>query len=317
MSLKSTNVLVTGANGFAGSNLCRLLLEKNANVRAFVRRGGSTANLVGIEDRIDVRLGDVTDLTTLLKATKDIDVVYHLAAVVPVVEARNVPHNTFEVNVVGTFNTAWAAKENGVRKMLHASTCHVYGNQPLRELPLRETVKPNPHDIYATSKYASEIVLQPLINEGFEIVISRAFNHFGPYQEGDFIISKIISQSLKKQNPVLGNPQPTRDFMYVDDVLNGYLLAVEKGRSGEIYHFCSGKEVSMSELCNEILTIGKKEFGMDEQVAPIWSSKRSMDIDRSYGDNSKARKELGWEQRVSLEDGIRKTFEWWNSRQLN
>lgn len=201
---KNKNVLVTGANGFAGSHLCRELIKSGANVRGFVRRGGSTEKIEDIKSKLEIILGDVTDITTLLRATKDIDIVFHLAAVVPIEEARNVPQNTLEVNVIGTFNTAWAAMKNEVKKMVYVSTCYVYGNQPEHLLPLKEDVVPKPNDIYAASKYAAEIVLRPLINEGFDVTITRAFNHYDPYQTGDFFVPKVITQILKNKNPILG-----------------------------------------------------------------------------------------------------------------
>jgi nucleoside-diphosphate-sugar epimerase len=311
---KGKQVLVTGANGFAGSHLCRELILAGAYVKAFVRRGGSVLNLEDIKDKIEFVLGDVTDLTTTLKATSDVDIIFHLAAVVPVIEARNVPQNTLEVNVIGTFNVAWCGMKNNVKRMVHVSTCHVYGNQPESLLPLKESTIPNPNDIYSASKYAAEIVLKPLINEGFDVVITRAFNHFGPYQTGDFFVPKVITQLLKGQNPVLGNPNTTRDYSYVTDIVRGYMLAAEKGKKGEIYHFCSGKEISMGELCNKILEIAKNEFGINSNLKPIWNSSRSLDIYRSYGDYSKAKKELGWEPEISLEEGIRLTIKWWKSQ---
>lgn len=311
MSLKGKNVLVTGANGFAGSHLCSELVSVGANVRAFVRRGGSTTNLEHIKDKLEIFLGDVTDITTLLKATSDIDIVFHLAAVVPVMEARSVPQNTFEVNTVGTFNVAWTAMKNNIKKMVHVSTCHVYGNQPENLLPLKENIVPSPNDIYSASKYASEIVLKPLINEGFNIVITRAFNHFGPGQTGDFLVPRILTQIFKGQNPLLGSSHPTRDYSYVTDIVRGYVLAADKGEKGEVYHFSSGKEISIGDFSNKIIEIAVKEFDVNPHIKPIWTESRKLDIDRSYGDSSKARKELNWKPEISLEEGIRLTLKWW------
>jgi dTDP-glucose 4,6-dehydratase len=312
--LKGKNVLVTGANGFAGSHLCRELLAIGANVKAFVKRGGSLEKIDDIKNDMEIILGDVTDLTSLIKATSDVDYVFHLAAVVPVVEARNVPQNTFEVNIIGTFNVAWSAIRNNVKRMVHVSTCHVYGNQPEELLPLKETTIPKPNDIYASSKYAAEIILRPLINEGYDIVITRAFNHYGPWQTGDFLIPKIISQILAGENPKLGSPYPTRDYSYVKDIVQGYILAAEKGRKGEIYHFCSGKEISVREICEKTIEIAKRELGIKKDIKPVWTEERKLDITRSYGDYSKAKKELGWEPKISLEEGLKMTINWWQKR---
>ncbi len=303
---KDKRVLVTGANGFAGSHLCYLLLEAGAKVRAFMKRGGDKKNLATIKNNINIVLGDVTDLPSLISASKNIDLVFHLAAVVPVMEAREVPQNSFQVNTIGTFNVAWASFENEVRRMVHISTCHVYGNQSEKNLPITEDTFPKPNDIYASSKYAAEIVLKPLINEGLDTVISRAFNHYGPWQIGDFFIPKVITQVLRSRNPVLGNPNPTRDYSYVKDIVKGYMLAAEFGKPSSIYNLCSGEEISMGELCHKII-----ELSGIKNVKPIWKSKRKLDISRSFGDYSKAKKELGWVPKMSLEEGLKKTIEWW------
>lgn len=302
-------VLVTGANGFAGSNLCHLLLEDGANVRAFVKRGGILTNLFDIQDKIQIVRGDLTDFTSVFNATKDIDIVFHAGAIVPVTEARNVPSNTFNVNILGTFNVAWAANNNNVKKMVHISTCHVYGNQPENKLPIKEDVIPNPNDVYSASKYSAEIILRPFINQGFDISITRAFNHYGPCQRGDYFVPKVISQVLKGQAPKLGNPNPTRDYSYVRDIVSGYMLVAEFGQSGEIYHFCSGKELKMGDFCNKIIE------ACSSDIKPVWESDsiRKQDISRLYGDYSKAKKEFGWKPTTSLEEGLRLTVDWWKN----
>lgn len=301
------NVLVTGANGFTGSNLCKALLEEGADVKAFVKRGGSLFNLNEIKIDLNIALGDITDLTSLMKAMEGIDYVFHSAAVVPVVEAREVPSNTIHVNTIGAFNVAWAAMRSNVKRMLHISTCHIYGNQPENKLPLKEDTVPNPVDIYSSTKFAAELVIKPIIEQGFDIVISRAFNKYGPGQKGDFFIPKVISQVLRGQAPKLGNPNPTRDYSYVMDIVKGYIAIVEKGRKGEIYHLCSGKETKIGELCNGIIE------ACNSKLKPSWESVRSQDISRSYGDCSKTMKELGWKPKISLKEGLEFTVEWWKN----
>ncbi len=298
-------VLVTGANGFTGSNLCKALLEENANVKAFVKRGGLVFNLNEIKNDVSILNGDVTDMTSLINAMEGVDYVFHSAAVVPVVGARDVPANTIQVNTIGAFNVAWAAMKSNAERMLHISTCHVYGNQPEDKLPLKEDAAPNPVDIYSSSKFAAEVILKPLIDQGFDVVISRAFNKYGPGQRGDFFVPKVISQVLKGQAPKLGNPNPTRDYSYVMDIVKGYMTIVEKGKKGEVYHLCSGVETRIGDFCNEII----EACGSD--VKPVWESMRTQDISRSYGDCSKVMKELGWKPETSLKEGLRLTVEWW------
>jgi dTDP-glucose 4,6-dehydratase len=305
---KGKNVLVTGAHGFTGTHLCEALLENEANVRAFVRRGGNFSNLFNIIDKLDLFKGDLTDITSVMNSMKGIDYVFHAGAIVNIPEARSLPGNTFQVNTMGTFNVAWAARRENIKRMLYISTCHVYGNVPEDKIPIKEDTVPNPPDIYSCAKYAGEIVCRSFLSEGFDIVITRAFNKYGPYQKGDFFIPKVLSQVLKGQNPKLGNPTPTRDYSFVRDIIKGYLLAAEKGKTGEIYNFSSGKEISIGDLCDKII----QACEMRGKVKPIWSiGQRKIDIMRFCGDYSKAKKELGWEPKTSLEEGLRITVDWW------
>lgn len=302
------NVLITGAHGFTGAHLCEALLEKGANIKAFVRRGGNFFNLFNIIDNIELIKGDLTDITSVMNSMKGIDYVFHSGAIVNVPEARSLPSSTFQVNTMGTFNVAWAARNENVKKMLYVSTCHVYGNVPEEKIPIKEDTIPNPPDIYSCAKYAGEIVCRSFLSEGFNIVITRAFNKYGPYQRGDYFIPKVLSQVLKGQNPKLGNPTTTRDYSFVKDIIEGYLLTVEKGNTGEIYNFSSGKEISIRDLCDKII----QACGMEGKVNPIWDvSQRKIDILRFCGDYSKAKKELGWEPKTSLEVGLKITVDWW------
>ncbi len=141
------------------------------------------------------------------------------------------------------------------------------------------------------------------------ISISRAFNHYGPYQRPDFLIPSIILRLMKEEKLAMGNPTPTRDFSYVEDIVRGYALLAEKGRSSEIYHFSSGEERSVQEIVETIMKIS----GVNSEVH--WNPEaRRVDIPRSVGDSSKARKELGWRPRVDFEDGMKRTVAWYRSQ---
>src|SRR5439155_23662509 len=143
---------------------------------------------------------------------------FHPAAIVPVMDARNHPRRAFQVNSIGAFNVADAALRAGVQKMLHVSTCHIYGNHPDSELPLTEKTIPLPGDLYAASKYAAEIYLRPLIEEGAPIVISRAFAKYGPGQGRQYLIPRIITQLISGETPKLGSPRPSRDYCHIVDI---------------------------------------------------------------------------------------------------
>ena len=303
---KDSTVLVTGAHGFTGSHLCRELLKKGARIKAFVKENSALTNLEDITDKIQINYGDITDMYSLERTMDGVDYVFNPAAVVPVMEARKSPQSTIYVNTVGSFNVAYIAMNSKVKKMLQISTCHVYGNQPESELPIKETTIPKPGDIYAASKYAAEIYLKSLVEQGFPIVFSRAFAKYGPCQGTKFLIPRIIVQLLKGEIPKLGSPNPTRDYSCIIDIVKGYMLVLEKGTPGEIYHLSSEKEISVAEIYHMISKL------LNVNSKPVWNlDYRAHDIMRLYGDSSKAKRELGWQPQLTLEEGIKITIAWW------
>lgn len=305
MFWKEKKVLVTGADGFAGYYLCEALANRQAKVRAFVKPGGMR-NMDGSQDSsVEIVTGDVLDYQSLLNASKNVDVLYHLAAITLIPETRAVVANTFAVNSMGTLNALMAAKENNVSKMVYASTCHIYGKQS--KLPISEQNIPKPIDIYSASKLAGEHLCTSFVEMfDLDVSVSRAFNHFGPRQRDEFLIPTIISKLLRGEHLVLGNPDPTRDYSYVTDIAEGYLLLAEYGKPGEMYQFCSGVERSVRSTVEDIIRIGK--FKAEIKWNP---DSRKVDIPRSVGSYDKAKRKLGWVPRESFEEGIRRTIEWY------
>ena len=298
-------VLVTGSSGFAGRSLTSLLSRLCSEVRCFVR----SKNDMSANDASNILvLGDVQDYQSLLVALKGVDVAFHLAAITLIPETRAKIFNTFTTNAIGTLNFLMAAKAQDVSKIVYVSTCHVYGKQ--EKLPIGEEAAPKPIDIYSASKLAGEsLALAFAEMYGMNITISRAFNHYGPYQRPDFLVPSIIFRLLKGEKLVMGNPTPTRDFSYVTDIVRGYALLAEKGRSQEIYHFSSGIERTVREIVEIIMKIS----GAKSEVH--WNPEaRRVDIPRSLGDYSKATRELGWKPQVDFEDGVKKTVAWYRSQ---
>jgi dTDP-glucose 4,6-dehydratase len=291
---KGKSVLVTGSSGFAGRNLSNLLASLGSRVRCFVRsKNDFSANEPGTK----LFVGDVQDYQSILDALKGVDLAFHLAAITLIPETRAKTFNTFATNALGTLNFLMAAKAQDVPKLVYVSTCHVYGKQ--EKLPITEDTAPKPIDIYSASKLSGEM----------NISISRAFNHYGPYQRPDFLVPSIILRLLRGERLAMGNPTPTRDFSYVEDIVRGYALLAEKGRSAEIYHFSSGEERSVQQIVETIMKIS----GVKSEVH--WNpDARRVDIPRSVGDYSKAEKELGWTPRVDFEEGMKKTVEWYRSQ---
>src|SRR2546427_1942591 len=302
---KGKSVLVTGSSGFAGRNLSRNLSSLGSRVRCFVR---SKNDLSVNEPRTSLVVGDVQDYQSILDSLKGVDVAFHLAAITLIPETRAKTFNTFATNALGTLNFLMAAKAQNVPKIVYVSTCHVYGKQ--EKLPITEDTAPKPIDIYSASKLSGEsLALSFAEIHGMNISISRAFNHYGPYQRPDFLVPSIILRLLRGEKLAMGNPTPTRDFSYVEDIVRGYALLAEKGQSSEIYHFSSGKERSVQEIVETIMKIS----GIKSDVH--WNPEaRRVDIPRSVGDYSKARKELGWTPHVDFEDGMKKTVAWYRSQ---
>jgi nucleoside-diphosphate-sugar epimerase len=299
------SVLVTGSSGFAGRNLASLLSRLHVRLRLFVR----SKNDLPMDERDGrVVVGDVQDYQSLIEALKEVDVAFHLAAITLIPETRAKTFNTFSTNALGTLNFLMAAKAQEVSKIVYVSTCHVYGRQD--ELPITEDSPPRPIDIYSASKLAGEsLALSFAEMHGMNISISRAFNHYGPYQRPDFLVPSIILRLLRGEKLAMGNPTPTRDFSCVDDIVRGYALLAEKGRSSEIYHFASGRERSVQEIVEIIMRIS----GAKSEVH--WNpDARRVDIPRSVGDYSKAKKELGWTPQVEFDDGMKKTIAWYRSQ---
>ncbi len=300
---KDKNVLVTGADGFAGSHLCEELLGKGCKVRGFVP-STNYRNLTSLS-KVNFHVGDMLDYHSLQEATEQVDVIFHLAAITVIPETRAKITSTLAVNTDGTLNILLAAKENGVKKIVYVSTCHVYGKQ--NKIPISEENIPVPMDIYSASKLSAEHLCQAFIEMfDLDISISRAFNHYGSRQRKEFLIPTVITKLLKSKTADFGNPNPTRDFNYVSDIVKGYLLLAEYGKQGEIYNFGSGIERSVKDIVNDIVRIGgfEAEIQFDAEA-------RKVDIPRSVGDSSKARKELGWVPEVSFDEGLAKTISWY------
>jgi nucleoside-diphosphate-sugar epimerase len=174
-------------------------------------------------------------------------------------------------------------------------------------LPLTEDAVPNPNDIYSAGKYSGELLSRALMNmiPHLDVVVSRAFNHYGPRQREAWLLPSLITQAIRGSVIQIGASSPTRDFTYVSDVVDGYRLAVERGKRGQVYQFCSGTERSNEEVINEVVRI------MDWKGEVKYSNPRSAEMMRSYGAFGKSFSLLGWYPKVGFVDGLRTTVKWW------
>lgn len=278
--------LVTGADGFAGSHLVDYLLSQGLNVTAFVR--STPLQNLRPHARLKIAHGDLLDYNSLIQAF-DVDYVYHLAAVSGVEECRSMPEMAWKVNTEGTMNVMRACEQMKVRRVLFASTCHTKG-----------------YDIYAASKRAGEDIVSTFSQ--LPVVITRAYNHYGERQRPEWLVPTIINQALKSDTINLGARWTTRDFTYVGDIVKGYHAAIMLGDLHKIYELGSGVETSIDSMVSEIVKI------LEWKGSINWANPRSNDFDRARANTTEAREKLGWEAKVTLEAGLRKTIAWYNRK---
>ena len=307
------NYLVTGGAGFIGSNIVESLARQNASVR--VLDNCSTGKLTNLEEflgKIEFVDGDICNLSVVREAVKDIDYVIHQAALPSVTRSIRDPITTNNVNATGTLNILVAAKNAKVKRVIYASSSSVYGNTPA--LPKREEMAANPTSPYAITKYAGEQYCKVFFElYGLEAVVLRYFNVFGPKQDPDSpyaaaIPSFICAYLSGKPPTIYGDGRQSRDFTFVENVVQANLFACQtKEAAGRSFNIACGKSTTINELAKLI-----KDF-LGSQINPVKDSPRWGEVRHSLADISKARKILGYEPEVDLENGLWKTIEWFQA----
>ena len=309
----NAKVVVTGAGGFIGSHLVERLLELGSDVTAFVRY--NSRNDPGVLDvtgeakqRLRVVPGEIRELETVRRLVKDADVVFHLAALVGIPYSYVHSNEVVEVNAIGTLNVLTAAKDAGVKRVVVTSTSEVYGSA-LR-VPIGEDHPKQPQSPYSASKIASDaIALSYHLSFDLPVAVVRPFNTYGPRQSDRAIIPTIISQALTKREVQLGNTAPTRDFTFVTDTAAGMLRAGECPEAvGEEINLGTGHEISIGDLAQRIAAIVGADVKLvrrEERMRPAAS-----EVMRLLADNSKAKRLLGWEPQVTLDEGLARTVAW-------
>ncbi len=311
--MKNKNVFVTGAGGFIGSHLVEKLVELGANVTALVKY--NSMNRWGyvdffkesIKEKIKVISGDLMDADFLRKNMEDIDIVFHLGALIAIPYSYTAPRHNFETNVIGTLNVMEAAKENSVKKVIHTSTSEVYGTPD--KLPIKEGSELKGQSPYSASKIGADKVAESYYYSfGLPVLILRPFNTYGPRQSARAIIPTIISQALKNDKIVIGNSKPTRDFNFVYDLVDAFIKAAKTNIVGETINIGTGKEVSILELAEKIKEIVNKNIELVHDKERYRPSKS--EVNRLCADNSKAKELLKWGPKYSLDDGLKITTKW-------
>lgn len=311
---QSRSVLVTGANGFVGSHLVNELVLKKAKVITLSKNRALKAKSV-IEE-----IGSVENfekINTLIKKYK-IDTLFHLAAQ-PIVEVGQTnPMKTFDVNIKGTWHVLEAARENNVGKIIIASTVHVYGDNP--KVPYKEEYFPQPSRPYETSKACADLLAQSFADTyNLPVEIPRFVNIYGP---GDFnferLIPKVIKTIMLGKKPQVWDIGSVRDFLYIDDAINAYLMLAQKqfanGKRVRVFNFGTGKPIKIYDLILKIIELANKASVKIEMENP--PEDRLNEIKKQYASIVKAKRELNWSPKVNLDEGLAKTIKWYqeNSR---
>jgi UDP-glucose 4-epimerase len=274
---------------------------------------GKRENLEGLEG-LEFLQGDITDAAVVAKACRDIEVIYHQAALASVPRSVVDPIGSNHANVTGTVQLLHAAKEAKVRRVIYAASSSAYGDAPT--LPKHEDMLPSPISPYAVSKLAGESYMQSFYRTyGLETVSIRYFNVFGPYQDPSSqysgVLAKFIPMMLRGEAPTLhGDGEQSRDFTYIDNVVNANLLAVNAPAervAGQVFNVATGTRVTL----NETVVILSKLTGY---TGPVHHSEaRTGDVKHSLADITLARKALGYEPSVPFEEGLRRTVQWYKA----
>jgi UDP-glucose 4-epimerase len=308
-------VLVTGADGFIGSNLVERLVADGVSVRAFCLYNpqGSWGWLdhasAEVKRAIDVRLGDIRDPGFVAEACRGVDVVLHLAALIAIPYSYVAPESFVSTNVQGTLNVLEAARRHGVGRVVQTSTSEVYGTPA--ELPIRETHPLNAQSPYAATKVAADqLSLAYQRSFGTPVVVLRPFNTYGPRQSTRAIIPSILTQLIEgKREIALGRLDTRRDLTYVGDSVDGFVRAAfTPGLEGRVVQLGTHRAVSIAEL----FALACRVVGVE---ATVKQEERRMRPDASEvlvldSDPALARELLGWQPTVSLEEGLKRTAEW-------
>ena len=313
-------VLVTGADGFIGSHLTEALVRAGHDVRAFVLY--NSFNSWGWLDRCDadvsgrfeVFAGDIRDPHGVGTAMKDRDVVLHLAALIAIPYSYHSPDTYVDTNVKGTLNVLQAARDAGVRQIIHTSTSEVYGTAKF--VPITEDHPLQGQSPYAATKIgADQLAMSFHASFGTPVTILRPFNTFGPRQSARAVIPTIITQIAAGVREIkLGSTHPTRDFTFVTDTVAGFVAAIGKDIAGEVINLGSNFEISVGEtaaLIAELMQAKVTIVSASERIRPPGS-----EVDRLWASTDKAQRLLGWSASTGKEGfarGLRETIRWFDA----
>lgn len=313
MNISNQRILVTGADGFIGSHLVEALVKKGAKVKALSYY--NSFNFWGwlesspVKDQIEIVTGDIRDPHFCMSLCKDVDIIFHLAALIPIPYSYIAPSSFVDTNVTGTLNMCQAARTNNVKKILVTSTSEVYGSA--KYVPIDEKHPLQPQSPYSATKIGADaIAMSFYLSFDTPVTIMRPFNTYGPRQSARAIIPTIITQIASKQPAIkLGNLTTTRDFNFVEDTCAGMIAIAESDKTiGETVNIGTNQEVTMQEVFDTIKQIMKSDIELEQEKIRLRPEKS--EVQRLLCDNRKIKELTGFAPKYSLHDGLTKTIEW-------
>ncbi|WP_422446925.1 NAD-dependent 4,6-dehydratase LegB [Thermoanaerobacterium sp. DL9XJH110] len=309
------NILVTGAAGFIGSHLTEELVKRGHRVKAFIRYNSSGSwgwlETSPLKNEIEVYQGDIRDYDGVKESLKNIDIVFHLAALIGIPYSYKSPLAYIKTNIEGTYNILKGSMEQGVKKIIHTSTSEVYGTAIY--VPIDEQHPLQAQSPYSASKIgADQLALSFYRSFDLPVAVARPFNTYGPRQSARAIIPTVITQILSGKECIeLGNLYPTRDLNYVKDTVEGLMAIAFSDRTiGEVINIGSGKEISIRELVLLISRIMNKKIEIKQDKQRLRPEKS--EVERLCCDNTKIKNLTNWQSHYSLEEGLKETINWFS-----
>ena len=311
--INKKTVLVTGADGFIGSHLTEMLVNKGYKVKALIQYNSFNnwgwIEDVNCKDDLEILTGDIRDPHYCKNITKNVDIIFHLAALIAIPYSYIAPDSYVDTNVKGTLNICQAAKENGGIRVINTSTSEVYGTA--QYVPIDEKHPMSPQSPYSASKIAADSMAMSFYNS-FElpVTIVRPFNTYGPRQSARAIIPTIITQIAGGLKEIkLGDLSPTRDFNYVEDICRGFIIIAENNQTiGETINIGSNYEISIKDTLNLIKELMNSDINFTQDIQRLRPDKS--EVSRLWCDNSKIQKLTGHKPQVEIKEGLQRTIDW-------
>lgn len=317
MKLQGKRVLITGADGFIGSHLTEALIDEGCQVKAFCYY--NSFNSWGWLDsfpkeklrQIEVFTGDIRDPNGVRKAMENIDVVFHLAALIAIPFSYHSPDSYVDTNIKGTLNVLQAARDLGIERLLVTSTSEVYGTALY--VPIDEKHPKQGQSPYSATKIGADSLAESYFKSfNLPVTVVRPFNTYGPRQSARAVIPTIISQLLSGANEIkLGSLHPTRDLLFVKDTAAGFIeIAKSDECLGQEVNIATESEISIGDLAQKLIGIIHPEAKIVSDDIRLRPEKS--EVERLLGSNLKIRKLTNWQQQYSLDEGLKITSEWFS-----